>query len=156
MSEGVLPAPAYEAGQYVICRSGGVWRVSESDVGTVLLVEHESGAEKTLPAGSEEIVRAIASRETILEAIERVAYIRTIEAPNAKARMRLYDEAMRKYDEIEWIKIIKTVYLRQREKRLMPNEIAYAGKAKGYFHGEISVLLEMPLQKVEQHIGSVI
>ncbi|MDR0651811.1 MAG: hypothetical protein LBG12_00750 [Synergistaceae bacterium] len=146
----------YEPGDHVICRSGGVWRVSKKEYDKIHLIEHESGVEKKLPADSTEIVRKIALKETILEAIERVAYIRTIQAPNNKARIMLYDEAMSKYDEIEWIKIIKTVYLRQKEKRLIPEEIAYAEKAKGYFHGEVSVLLEMPMQEVEKYIASVI
>jgi hypothetical protein len=56
----------YEPGDHVICRSGGVWRVSEREYDKIHLIEHESRvekAEKKLPAGSTEIVRKIALKE---------------------------------------------------------------------------------------------
>lgn len=146
----------YEAGNYIVCRNGGIWRISQMDGNSCTLVEHESGIIKTISAGSDEIVRKIASKETILDAVDRVGYIRTIRAPSDKIRKEFYDEAMAKYDEIEWIKVIKTIYLRQKEKRLMPYEITYSGKAKDYLHGEISVLLEMPLNKVEDYITAAV
>jgi CarD family transcriptional regulator len=146
----------YKVGDYVICRNGGVWRVAGIDADEIRLIEHESDAEKILSASSTEMIRKIASKETILDVIQRVPYIRTIQAPNNKVRISLYDEAMAKYDEIEWLKIIKTVYLRRQEKRLIPNELEYGEKAKGYLHGEISILLEMPVNEVEKYIKSAV
>jgi CarD family transcriptional regulator len=150
------PMTMYEIGEYVICRSGGVWRVTEIDGDSIRLLEHESGIMKVLTAGSGEIVRKIVSKETMIEAVNRIAYVRTIQASNDKARKKLYDDAMAEYDEIEWIKVIKTIYLRQKAKRLTPSEIVYSEKAKGYLHGEISVLLEIPMDKVENHIASAV
>ncbi|MDR1979620.1 MAG: hypothetical protein LBQ42_12875 [Synergistaceae bacterium] len=148
----------YRAGDYVICRNGGVWRVSEADPDKIRLAEHESETINVLPANDEgkEIVRKIISKETILEVIERIGFIRTIQAPNEKARKKFYDEAMAKYDEIEWVKIIKTVYLRRKARQLLPFESAYDEKAKGYLHGEISVLLEIPVNEVEDYISYAI
>jgi CarD family transcriptional regulator len=141
-----------EVGDYVICKSGGVWSIAGISNGKIHLVGHESGAMKVLPVINEEIVRKIVPKETILEVIDRVGFIRTIQASNDKTRKELYDKAMAKYDEIEWIKVIKTVYLRQKAKRLMSSELAYSEKARGYLHGEISVLLEIPLDEVEDYI----
>ena len=146
----------YETGDYVICAGGGVWRVAAAEDGEIRLAEHESGAEKTLPADSGEIVRKITSKEAILETIGRIAFVRTIQAPNDKMRRKLYDEAMSKYDEVEWIKVVKTVYLRREARRLLSFEAGYAEKAQGYLHGEISVLLEMPLDEVEDHIVAAV
>lgn len=146
----------YEIGDYIICQSGGVWCISQKDETGYTIEEHESGIIKNISADNIEIVRKIASKNTILDAVDRVGYIRTIKAPNDRIRKEFYDEAMAKYDEIEWIKVIKTVYLRQKEKKLMPNEITYYEQAKSYFHGEISVLLEMPLNKVEDYIAAAV
>jgi CarD family transcriptional regulator len=146
----------YETGDYVICKNGGVWCVSGIEADKIRLVEHEKGAVIPLSANDEEIVRRIVSKETILEVIERIGFIRTIDAPNEKVRKKLYDEAMAKYDEVEWAKIIKTVYLRQKGKRLLPFEPAYSEKAKDYLHGEISILLEIPVNEVEDYISRAI
>lgn len=146
----------YEKGEYIVCRSGGLWLVSQNDNSKLLLVKHECGTSKILPMDSEEIVRKIISKEAILEVIGRIPFIRTIRASNDKIRKALYEEAMKQYDEIEWVKIIKSVYLWQQEKRIAPSEIAFSDKAKGYLHGEISILLEIPLDEVEEYITSTI
>jgi CarD family transcriptional regulator len=147
----------FETGDYVICRSGGVWRVSALDGDQVRLIEHGSGTANILPNGNEEIVRKIASKETILDAIERIAFVRTIQAPTDRARRKLYDEAMSKYDEIEWVKVIKTVFLRQKIMgSLKPSELEYLERAKRFFHAEISILLGMPVEDVEDYVSSAI
>jgi CarD family transcriptional regulator len=146
----------YASGDYVICRSGGVWLVAENDGSSLRLLEHGSGTVKTIPAGSDEIVRPIVSRAAIMEVIDRVAFIRAIQAPGNKSRQQFYDEAMAQYDEIEWVRVIKSVYLRQREKRLLPFEPGYSERAKAYLHGEISVLLQIPLAQVEGYIVSTV
>jgi CarD family transcriptional regulator len=141
-----------EVDDYVICKSGGIWRIVGIDDEKIRLVGHENDAMKVLPVINEEIIRKIVPKETILEAIDRMGFIRTIQASNDKTRKELYDKAMAKYDEIEWIKVIKTVYLQQKARRLMSYELAYSEKARGYLHGEISVLLEIPLDEVEDYI----
>jgi CarD family transcriptional regulator len=147
----------YENGDYVICRSGGVWRVAGTDGDTVRLVSHGSGAITLETGGDDEIVRKIASKETILEVIERIPFIRSLQAPNHKARLRLYDQSMAKYDEIEWIKVIKTIYLRQKiMMSLKSPELEYSEKAKDYFHAEVSILLEMPVGDVEDYISDAV
>ena len=63
---------------------------------------------------------------------------------------------MAKYEEVEWVKVIKTVYLRQQEKRISPVEMAYEEKARNFFYNEISVLLEIPFDAVEDYIVSAV
>lgn len=146
----------YEIGDYVICKSGGVWKITNTRPDSLILVEHEKDAEKIITIGNNELIRKIVLKESMLEVIERVPYIRTIQAPNDKIRKEFYEDAMAKYDEIEWIKIIKTIYLRKEKMKLMPNELFYAKAAKRYLHGEISVLLKMPMSKVEEYITSTV
>jgi CarD family transcriptional regulator len=147
----------YETGDYVICRRGGVWRVIAIENDNISLAEREIGTVIVLSRNDEEIVRKISSKETVMEAIERIPFIRSIKAANAKTRTKLYDEAMSKYDEIEWVKVIKTVYLRKKIMMTLKHpELEYGDRAKGYLHGEISVLLEMPMAQVEDYIASVV
>jgi len=154
----------YEIGDYVINRRGGVWKITDTrcDTSTGMPVEYSLFAHGnsdnviTLPVGGDEIVRKIADKDAFSEAIERIPYIRTIQAPNDKIRRELYDEAMSKYDEIEWIKVIKTVYLRRQQKKLLPYETAYSAAAQGYLHGEASVLFDMPASSVEAYITGMV
>ncbi|MDR0924274.1 MAG: hypothetical protein LBN31_07985 [Hungatella sp.] len=144
----------YETGDYVICRNGGVWRVEEHNGGQIHLMEHGSKAVKTISKDCDEIVRRIITKEELEEVIDRIGFIRTIQAPNDKIRNEFFREAMAKYEEVEWVKVIKTVYLRQQEKRISPVEMAYEEKARNFFYNEISVLLEIPFDAVEDYIVS--
>jgi CarD family transcriptional regulator len=148
----------YEIGDYVICRSGGVGRVTGRLDGALRLILHggEDGAVKEVAEDDGEIVRKIMSREAILEVIDRIGFVRTIQAPNDKVRHEFYQEAMAQYDELEWVKVIKTAYMRQQERRLTPTETACSEKAKGYLHGEISVLLDMPADEVGDYIAAAV
>jgi CarD family transcriptional regulator len=146
----------YEPGQYVICKSGGVWRVDSIDDKEIRLTEHETENVKSVPIGGDEIVREIASKDAILEAIDRVGFIPVIKAPNDKVRVEILGDAMAEYDEIEWLKVIKSVYLRREERRLSSAETEFADRAKRYLHGEISVLLNIPMDTVEAHIAAAV
>ena len=78
--------------------------------------------------------------------------MRTINAPKEKIRNEFYAEAIDTYDCLEWIKVIKSVYIRQKAGRLSDTEVAFAAAAKEYFEGEISAALTIPLQDVENYI----
>ncbi len=150
------PSMVFNPGDYVICAGGGVWHVTDIEGDEIRLIEHGNGAEKRVSAGTREIIRKIVSKKEILEAIDRIGFIPAIQAPNNKVRREFYDEAMAKYDEIEWIKVIKSVYLRKQAGHLMPSEATYGEKAEGFLHGEISVLLGIPINEVESYIDSAV
>ncbi len=143
----------YQVGNYVVCKSGGIWKIEEISNGQCKLAEYGTSATADVPVGDDEIVRKIISKEAMLDVISRVGFIRTLQAPNDRIRKEFYEGAMAEYDEIEWIKVIKTVYLRQEEKRLFPGEAELAKKAKKYLHSEISILLDIPFDKVEAYIA---
>ena len=76
-----------------------------------------------------------------------------MKAPNDKTRKEVYDSVMTEYDEISWISIIKTIYIREKDHRLMFKEIEYSNKAKEYFHSEVSILLNIDYKDVEKYIS---
>jgi CarD family transcriptional regulator len=154
----------YEKEDYVICGSGGVWKIKDimTDASThkrteYLLSAYENGGiEMIVPIDGEEIVRKITDEAAMTEAIQRIPYIRIIQAPNDKVRAELYEEAMSKYDEVEWLKVIKSVYLRGRQKGIKPFEVSCARKAKKYLHSEVSILLGIPFADVENFISELV
>lgn len=146
----------WDLGTYVIGKSGGVWRVEAADGDRYVLARHEGDERRSVPSDGDEIVRAVCSREQMEELIRRVPYIRTIQAPNDRFRRALYDEAMTKFDGVEWISVIKSVYIRSRDQRLAPFEREYEQRAKAYFYGEASAVLGLPTDRVESYIAETV
>ncbi|MBR1857268.1 MAG: hypothetical protein IJ803_09400 [Oribacterium sp.] len=105
-------------------------------------------------SGSEtnEFIRFISSREELSELIERMPYITTINAPNKKSRRELYDMAMEKYDDVEWVRIIKSVYHRMQDHKYEEFEPEYLTRAKRFLYGEISRQFGIELKDVENFV----
>ncbi len=99
-----------------------------------------------------EYVREISTHGDLEELIERIPYITTISAPNKKARRMLYDMAMEKYEDIEWVRIIKSVYLRMQDHRYEDYEPEYMEKAQKYLYGEISACYGIGFDEVEHFV----
>ncbi|RHB46053.1 hypothetical protein DW886_06800 [Enterocloster aldenensis] len=102
------------------------------------------------------IIREISSKEELEELIDRMPYIQTIQAPNSKARKELYQCSMEEYNDLEWIKIIKSVYLRMQDKRYDEYEPAYAERAKKFLYQEIAIQYNIPFDSVEQFLCETI
>lgn len=105
---------------------------------------------------SDGYIREISSQTDLEELVERMPYIRTIQAANSKGRKELYQMAMDEYDDVEWVKVIKSVYLRVQENRYEEYELEYAKKAKGFLYQEIAIRLEIPFEKVEDYLYDII
>lgn len=100
------------------------------------------------------------TREEALELVERMPYIRTIMVANDKLRLELYQGALASNDPVEWIKVIKTNYIRQNDKtaRRYPDEaeMESAGRARELLYGQLSEALGIPVRDldgfIEKHI----
>jgi CarD family transcriptional regulator len=69
----------------------------------------------------------------------------------------IYKETMKKYDCIEWIKIIKTLYIDKQKrlsegKKIGNNDMKYLHDAQDYLFGELSISLRMTKDKIEELI----
>lgn len=104
----------------------------------------------------EDYIREISSQADLEELIERMPYIRTIQAATSKGRKELYQMAMDEYDDVEWVKVIKSAYLRVQENRYEEYELEYAKKAKEFLYREISLRLDVPFEKVEEYLQEII
>lgn len=105
---------------------------------------------------SEDYIREISSQADLEELIERMPYIRTIQAATSKGRKELYQMAMDEYDDVEWVKVIKSAYLRVQENRYEEYELEYAKMAKEFLYQEISLRLDVPFEKVEEYLHDII
>ena len=103
-----------------------------------------------------DIIRKICSVDKINEVIERIAYIQTLQIPHEKWNYDIYHEAMSAYDELEWVKVIKSEYLRKKNKRVQSHEKQMAKQAKEFLYSEISLLKGVPYSQVEKYIHDYI
>ena len=105
---------------------------------------------------SDGYIREVSSQTDLVELIERMPYIRTIQAATSKGRKELYQMAMDEYDDVEWVKVIKSAYLRVQENRYEEYELEYAKRAKDFLYQEIALRLDVPFEKVEEYLHDII
>lgn len=97
------------------------------------------------------------NQEQATELIERLPYIRTFQAPNDKILEEFFEEAVRQQDPVDWIRVIKTCYIRKndnsrKKKLLTERELQLEQKAKSLFHTALSEALSISLDEVENYI----
>lgn len=102
------------------------------------------------------IIREISTKEELTELMERMPYIQTIQAPNGKVRKELYDLSMMEYDDVEWVKIIKSVYLRKKDKGYEDYETDYMKKAKNFLYQEIALRFLFPFDETELFVNKTV
>lgn len=138
----------------VMVRNSGVCVIEALDAQTMVLrpVRHPQKELRLPVSAASDRVRCLMSREEAEELLDRIPYIRTIQAPNDKVRMEFYQEAMEKNAGLEWIQVIKSVYLRKQERRLSTEELSLYEMAKEYAYSELAAVLEIPLEQVEDYI----
>lgn len=102
------------------------------------------------------IIREISTKDELTELMERMPYIQTIQAPNGKARKELYELSMKKYDDVEWVKIIKCVYLRMEDRRYDDFETEYMKKAKKFLYQEMALRFLLPFDEIEHFINKTV
>lgn len=103
------------------------------------------------------IMRKILSKDEAWELINDIPNIETIWGTDEKKIEEVYKDAMKKYDCREWIKIIKTLYLRKQDriaqgKKGTSTDERYLRMAEDNLFGELAIPLEMPKDKVEDFI----
>lgn len=123
-------------------------------MGKLYVITESAVAEKT--EAMEGIIREVSTKEELFELMERMPYIQTIQAPNGKVRKELYELSMKQYDDVEWVKVIKSVYLRMEDRRYEDFEPGYMEKAKQFLYREIAVRFEIPYEEVEQFVNDTI
>ncbi len=99
------------------------------------------------------------TRNEALELIERIPYIRAIQAPSDKILEEHLEQAIAKQDCLEWIKIIKTLYIRgndtsKRYKPLSANIAEIGLTAKKLLHTELASALDIAYAEVEDFISN--
>lgn len=140
----------YNINDYIIHKNNNIYQLIKINTNTCTLINIYN--QEVMTANINEIVRKVLTVKELMEVIERIPYIRILEITSERYRQELYQKSMDKYDEIEWIKLIKTIYIRLKRNQAQNYEQEYFKSAKKIFHNEISLLLKIPLNDIETYI----
>lgn len=94
--------------------------------------------------GTKTVSRRIMNREEAQEFLEQIDQVENYWAANHKIREDMYKEAMKTCDSGMWIRIIKTLYLHQKEreavgKRISASDERFLKHAEEYLYQELSL-----------------
>lgn len=163
----------FEKGEYIIYGTSGVCRIE--DITTmnmasvprdklfyVLTPSSQKGGRIFTPVdNTKTLMRRILSREEAMKLIEEIPEIEELWITNDKMREEQYKACMRSGDCREWIRIIKTLYLRKQErnaqgKKITATDEKYLRMAEDYLYSELEIPLEIPKSNMEAYISKQI
>jgi len=163
----------FKIGEYVVCGNKGVCSVE--DINTldisgvdkerkyyILKPRYQTGSTIYVPVdASGESMRKVLKRDEAKELIDNIPKIPLLVITNDKLSEQTYKECLKTNSCEEWVKIIKTIYLRK-QKRIQAGRKVTAVDAK-YFHlaeeslyGELAVALDMNRDEVGAYIAKEI
>ena len=104
-------------------------------------------------------MRAVLTKEEADILIDNIRDIEELWVGNDKLREEKYKETMRSCECRDWIRIIKTLYLRKQEriaqgKKTTAMDEKYLRMAEDNLYSELSVALGVPKEQMEEHIAN--
>lgn len=160
----------FDKGDYVVYGGDGVFRVEEIgplDISGIpatqmfYTLKPISGRDSTVfsPIENEgSTIRPVMSKEDAKKLIDSIEEIELLEIPDDKKREIVFKESLRKYDNFELIRIMKTL-IRRRDEKLAAGKKVTALDEK-YYHiaeerlcGELTVALNMERGDVVKVVG---
>ena len=159
----------FEVGEYIICGNNGVCRVEnigpmkisgmkKDRIYYTLSPVYSGGSVVYTPVDNQKIVmRSVLSRDEAERLIDDMKDIETFWIQDEKRREELLKESLKTCDCREWVKIIKTLYLRKQSrlangKKEIAVDKRYLHVAEDSLYGELAIALNMPKSQVEQFV----
>lgn len=159
----------FEVGDYIVYGINGVCKVEK--IGTVnvsgipkdkmyytLIPVYSKGSKVFTPMDNQKVImRSVISKEEALELIDSIKDMDLLWESNDKKREQVYKESIRKCDCKEWVRIIKTLYLKKQSriaegKKMSAGDERYLHLAEENLFGELAIPLQMEKEKVEEFI----
>ena len=159
----------FEVDGYIIYGGNGVCRVLDIGIPDINIADkkrqyytlqqvYEKGSTIYTPVDNDKVImRKIISKEEANDLINNIQSIEVLCFDDDAIPEEKYKEVMHKYDCKEWIKIIKTSYLRKEErlaegKKGTAIDDKYLKMAEEYLYGEFAISLNMPKEQVKDFI----
>lgn len=159
----------FEVGEYIIYGNTGVCKVEEvakmAAPGTkidrlyyALEPVYDKGCRLFTPVDNQKVMmRPVLTKQEADELIQRIKDIDTLWVSDEKNREQIYKEAIRTCNCEEWVRIIKTLYLRKKSrlaegKKVTSSDAKYLHLAEESLYGELSVVMGIPKEEMEDFI----
>ncbi len=159
----------FEIGEYVVYGNKGVCQVKDithidmagadkERLYYVLDPVCDSNGRVYAPTDNSKIaMRRMISKEEAGRLIEELPQIELLWVPDDKQRETKYKEAMRTCDYRAWVSIVKTLYLRKKEriaqgKKVTTLDERYMRAAENELFSELSLTLGIPREDMEHYI----
>lgn len=159
----------FEKGEYIIYGTSGVCKIE--DITTmnmasvpsdklfyVLSPSSQKGGKIFTPVDNQKtIMRRVLSEKEAKELISEIPEIEELWITNEKMREENYKACMRSGDCRDWIRIIKTLYLRKQQrnaqgKKITATDERYLKMAEDYLYSELEIPLGIPKAEMEDYI----
>ena len=159
----------FEVGEYVVYGSKGVCQVEDithidisgadrNRLYYVLAPAGDTNGRVYAPTDNPKItMRRVITREEAGRLIEDFPTIELLWVPDDKQREAKYKEAMRTCDYRAWVSIVKTLYLRKKEriaqgKKVTTLDERYMKAAENELYSELALTLGVPREQVEEYL----
>lgn len=159
----------FEVGEYVVYGSKGVCQITDIthiDISGadkdrlyyVLAPVGDANAKIYAPTDNRKItMRKVISKEEADKLISELPEIELLWVPDDKQREAKYKEVMRTCDYRAWVSIVKTLYLRKKERTAQGKKITalderYMKAAENELYSELSLTLGIPKDQMENYI----
>lgn len=159
----------FEAGEYIIYGNSGVCRVEEitkmaapgskeDRLYYALEPVYEKGCRLYTPVDNPKVtMRPILTKQEADVLIGRIKEIDLLWVNDERNREQIYKEAICTCNCEEWVRIIKTLYLRKKSrlaegKKVTGSDAKYLHMAEEKLYGELSIVMGIPKDEMEEFI----
>ena len=159
----------FEKGDFIVYGNNGVCEVRDittinmkdapkDRLSYILSPRHHKDSKIFTPVDNEKaVMRAVLTKEEADELINGIPNIEELWVSNDKLREEKYKETMRSCECKDWIKIIKTLYLRKQEriaqgKKTTAMDEKYLRMAEENLYSELSLVLDIPKEDMVEYI----
>nr|MBP3598560.1 CarD family transcriptional regulator [Eubacterium sp.] len=159
----------YEIGEYVVYGNNGICQVQDianpgfsgvdkEKMYYVLEPLNTKGSRIYSPVDNSKVMmRSVMDEEQAEKLIEEIPLIEELWITNDKMREERYKEAMVTGEPVEWVKIIKTLYLRGKDrerqgKKITATDERYLKQAEDSLYGELGFALGKEKAEMESYI----
>ncbi len=161
----------YEIGEYIVYGNAGVCKVVETVKMPVpgtkddklyytLDPVYDKGCRLFVPVDSQKVkMRPILTKKEADALIGRIKEIDILWVKDEKSREQIYKDAIRTCNCEEWVRMIKTLYIRKKSrlaegKKVTSSDAKYLHLAEENLYGELSVVMGIPKNEMGEYISS--